>query len=136
MAEPRIETIAQLAGFAAERFAEHPALRYKRDGEWQERSFAEVGETVRQLAAGLVGLGIEPGDRVCILANTRPEWTYLAFAIWSAGAVVRPDLPHELARGVRMGGGQLGGGGGGGEDAGQLAKIAAASGCPRCGPCW
>ena len=44
----------------------------------------------QEIALGLIELGVEPGDRVCILANTRPEWTYADFAATSAGAVVVP----------------------------------------------
>jgi len=42
---------------------------------------------VRELALGLVDLGIEPGDRVSILSHTRPEWTYACFATFAAGAI-------------------------------------------------
>src|SRR4051812_33126532 len=38
-------------------------------------SYAQLGAGARQIAAGLAHLGIEPGDRVAILAATRPEWT-------------------------------------------------------------
>ena len=55
-------------------------------GSWVKRSYAEVGETVRELSLGLIDLGIERGDKVSILANTRPEWTYFDFAALSAGA--------------------------------------------------
>ena len=55
-----------------------------------KRTYAEVGETVRELSLGLIDLGIERGDKVAILANTRPEWTYFDFAALSAGATVVP----------------------------------------------
>ena len=45
---------------------------------------------MREIALGLIDLGIQPGDRVCILAGTRPEWTYADLAITAAGAVVVP----------------------------------------------
>ena len=48
---------------------------------------------VAEIGLGLIDLGIQPGDRVCLLANTRPEWTYADFAISSAGAVVVPIYP-------------------------------------------
>jgi long-chain acyl-CoA synthetase len=62
-----------------------------KDGEaWVKRSFVEVEETVRTLALGLVDLGVERGDKVSILGNTRPEWTYFDFAALSIGATVVP----------------------------------------------
>ncbi len=83
-------TIADLLPRAAELYGDAPAIRYK-DGEgWVSRSFREVEETVLPLALGLVNLGVEKGDKVSILGNTRPEWTYLDFAALSIGAVVVP----------------------------------------------
>ena len=44
----------------------------------------------QDLSLGLIDLGIEKGDKVSILANTRPEWTYVDFAALTAGATVVP----------------------------------------------
>ena len=65
---------------------------YKPDGaaSWAAKSYAEVGEIVERLSLGLMDLGIEKGDKVSILANTRPEWTYFDFAALTAGATVVP----------------------------------------------
>ena len=87
------ETVAGLARQAAERYGDAPSLRFKRDGAWQELTFAQVADAVDELALGLVDLGIAPGDRVCVLANTRPEWTQAALAISAAGAVIVPIYP-------------------------------------------
>ncbi len=84
-------TVADLLPLAAERYGDAPAVMWKEpSGEWASRSYAEVGETVAELALGLIDLGIEKGDKVSILANTRPEWTYVDFAALSAGATVVP----------------------------------------------
>jgi len=87
------KTIADLMACAAEQFADRTALRHKVDGEWREVTFAEVGEIVREIGLGLIDVGIAPGERVSLLCNTRPEWTYCDFAITSAGAVVVPIYP-------------------------------------------
>jgi long-chain acyl-CoA synthetase len=85
------KTCADLAPLAAKRHADLPAVTYKdAAGQWVSRTYAEVGEIVRRLALGLIELGIEKGDKVSILANTRPEWTYFDFAALSVGAVVVP----------------------------------------------
>src|ERR1700727_4038553 len=83
-------TIADLIPCAAAAHGENPGIRYKRDGAWHDVSYAQLADTVQELALGLIDLGIEPGDRVCILANTRPEWSYADMAATSAGAVVVP----------------------------------------------
>ena len=86
-------TIADLLPRAAEKHADKTAVRYKRDGEWHDLSYRQVGEIVREIGLGLIALGIEPGDRVCILSQTRPEWTYCDFAVAAAGGVVVPIYP-------------------------------------------
>jgi long-chain acyl-CoA synthetase len=85
------KTCADLMPLAAERHAELPAVTYKDEsGQWVSHTYREVGEIVRKLALGLIELGIEKGDKVSILANTRPEWTYFDFAALSVGATVVP----------------------------------------------
>ena len=86
-------TVSALPGSAAERFSSRVAARYRDGGEWKEQSYGQVGKAIDELALGLIELGIEPGDRVCILANTRLEWTLASYAISAAGAVVVPVYP-------------------------------------------
>jgi long-chain acyl-CoA synthetase len=87
------KTIADLLARAAERYGDSTAIRAKRDGEWHDISYAEVGETVSEIGRGLIAAGIQPGERVSILCNTRPEWTYADFGISAAGGVVVPIYP-------------------------------------------
>jgi long-chain acyl-CoA synthetase len=84
------QTVADLLPRAAEMYGAKTAVRFKEGDQWLSRSFTEVAEIVRPLAFGLVTLGIEKGDRVAILGNTRPEWTYFDFAALSIGATVVP----------------------------------------------
>ena len=118
-------TMADLIALATARQGGKPALKHKVDDEWVEVSYRQLEGTVRELALGLVDLGIEPGDRVSILSHTRPEWTYACFATFAAGAIVvsvyqtnSPEechyvLHHSEARAVFV------------EDAEQLAKVRA-----------
>ena len=82
--------IADLLQRAAAAYGDRPAVTYREDGAWTTRSYASVGETVRELSKGLMALGVGKGDKVSILGHTRPEWTYYDFAALSAGAVVVP----------------------------------------------
>jgi long-chain acyl-CoA synthetase len=86
-------TIADLCAKAAEQFGDHVAVKHKVDGAWQDVTFAQVGEVVREIGLGLIALGLQPGERVAILANTRPEWAYASFAVSAAGGVVVPIYP-------------------------------------------
>jgi long-chain acyl-CoA synthetase len=83
-------TIADLISRSASEHPDHIAVRYKQDGTWRDVSYKQVADIVEEIGLGLIDLGIEAGERVCILANTRPEWSYADMAITSVGAVVVP----------------------------------------------
>jgi long-chain acyl-CoA synthetase len=84
------KTLADLLPKAAEQYGTHVAVRYKEGDQWIGKTFDEIREIIRPLAFGLVTLGVEKGNRVAILGNTRPEWTYFDFAALSIGATVVP----------------------------------------------
>jgi long-chain acyl-CoA synthetase len=84
------QTIAGLIPRAARERAGDVAMRYKRDGGWHDVTYTQLADVVQEIGLGLIDLGIEPGERFCILANTRPEWSYVDLAASSAGTVVVP----------------------------------------------
>jgi long-chain acyl-CoA synthetase len=94
-------TLADLLPRSAELYGSRPAVRYKDGDAWVDRSFDQVLEIATKLAKGLIALGIEKGDRVSILGNTRPEWTYFDYAALMTGATVVPiyqtNSPEECA---------------------------------------
>ena len=84
-------TLAGLFPAAVAKHGPKRAVLYKDESDqWVSKTYAEVGEIVRGLSLGLIDLGIEKGDKVAILSNTRPEWSYFDFAALSAGATVVP----------------------------------------------
>jgi long-chain acyl-CoA synthetase len=74
----------------AERYPHRTAVLRKIGASWQDVTSAQLLDEVRAVAGGLCAAGIQPGDRVGLLARTRYEWTVLDFAIWFAGAVTVP----------------------------------------------
>src|SRR3954447_23914511 len=82
------KTIAYLLPLAVRRYADKPAQRHKSGDQWVDSSYTELGEAVKEVALGLMDLGIEPGDKVSILAHTRPEWTQACFGILTAGGTL------------------------------------------------
>jgi long-chain acyl-CoA synthetase len=75
---------------------EAPALRHKRDGQWQDLSWAQLRERQLALTAALVARGVRPGDRVSILCNTRAEWLLMDLGIMGAGAITVPIYPSSV----------------------------------------
>ncbi|MCK2142893.1 AMP-binding protein [Streptomyces albidoflavus] len=66
-------------------------------GRWRDLSAADFAADVLALAKGLVATGLEPGDRLAIMARTTYEWTLLDFAAWAAGLVTVPVYPTSSA---------------------------------------
>lgn len=85
-------TLAELWLGAAARRPGAVALRQPGDAE-RTFTYAELGAAAREIAAGLAALGIEPGDRVALLAATRAEWTLCDAGVACAGAVLVPLYP-------------------------------------------
>jgi long-chain acyl-CoA synthetase len=67
---------------------------------WTDVTTVEFLSEVRRTAKGLVAEGIQPGDRVALLARTRYEWTLLDYAIWCCGAVTVPVYETSSAEQV------------------------------------
>lgn len=92
-------TMADLLGRAASLHGASTAALHKVGHAWVETSYAQLEQTVAEMALGLVDLGVEPGDRVAILSNTRLEWTQANCAIASAGAtsvaIYQTNSPEE-----------------------------------------
>jgi long-chain acyl-CoA synthetase len=94
-----VKTMAGLAAVAADKFAGRPALRHKVGDAWVDVDYSDLGVAVSEVARGLIDLGIGRGDRVSILGNTRPEWTYANLGILAAGAasvsIYQTNSPEE-----------------------------------------
>ena len=67
-------------------------------GEWKPISTMDFGYTVRALSLGLNALGIQPGDRVAILSENRPEWAMADYAILCAGGLLGPRSTRHSPR--------------------------------------
>src|SRR4051794_19493803 len=92
-------TMADLAAIAASSYGDAPALKHKVGDKWVATSYGELGATVSEVARGLIDLGIARGDRVAILAHTRPEWTHANLGILASGAasvsIYQTNSPEE-----------------------------------------
>ena len=79
-------------------------LRREGPGKWSSVSARDFSFTVRALSLGLNALGMQPGDRVAILSENRPEWAMADYAIVCGGALSVPiyatlpaeQIPHLL----------------------------------------
>ena len=73
----------------------------RREGEdWTPVTFRAFRDQVAAVARGLVAAGLEPGDRVGLIARTRYEWTLLDYALWTAGCATLPIYETSSAEQV------------------------------------
>ena len=82
---------------AAEK-GEAPFLWAKRGGAWQATSWAEAARQVASLATALKSIGLQPGDRVMLVSENRPEWCISDLAIMAAGCITVPTYTTNTER--------------------------------------
>jgi len=82
---------------SASRHAALPATRVAEGEGWKVRTYGALAADVRRLAARLIDLGLEPGDRVAIFSPNLPEWTLTDLACASAGLVSVPVYDTSTA---------------------------------------
>jgi long-chain acyl-CoA synthetase len=80
-----------------EKSADREAFRYPVGEHWESVTWREAGEKVSRLAAGLVALGIEPGQRAGIASGTRYEWIVSDLAIMCAGGATTTVYPSTMS---------------------------------------
>jgi long-chain acyl-CoA synthetase len=116
-------TVVDIWHNVSKAFSDKPLFRHATPEGWKDLSYAEVDTITRELAAGLLAMGVGPGERVCIAASTRFEWMLSDIAIARAGAASVPIyaslLPDVCQFIVRDSGARVAIV----EDAGQLEKL-------------
>jgi long-chain acyl-CoA synthetase len=77
------------------------ALRRKEFGIWNRITWDEYGKMVRKTSAGMIRTGLQPGDRVAILGDNRPEWLVCHMATMAIGCVTcgvySTNAPEQVA---------------------------------------
>jgi len=73
-----------------EKYGDRTYLKVKGKGGYRDVSWKQVFRQVSGVAGGLLKMGIEPGHKVAILSENRPEWAYTDLGCLSIGAV---DVP-------------------------------------------
>ena len=74
-------------------FADHPYLREKVDGKWTAITQAETRETAYRIGAGLMSLGLQKGDKIALLSESRAMWVLAELGALYAGAT---DVPLSV----------------------------------------
>lgn len=94
------DTIPKLIIRNYEKWSQRAAMCMKNFGVWRRYSWTEYYEKVKYFSLGLISLGLEPGDVVCIIGDNEPEWFWGEFATQAAGGIVTgifvDSIPSEV----------------------------------------
>ncbi|MFF2325770.1 MULTISPECIES: AMP-dependent synthetase/ligase [unclassified Streptomyces] len=74
-----------------------PAATGEGPDDWKSLSWAQAAERVYAIAAGLIGLGVRPEERVALAASTRVEWILADLGVMCAGAATTTVYPSTKA---------------------------------------
>jgi long-chain acyl-CoA synthetase len=85
-----MKTIIDLLANSAEKFGDNPYLLEKKTDRYESITYKETKELSYVTAAGLIALGLEKGDRVALLSESRTDWVISELGILHAGAICVP----------------------------------------------
>ena len=88
----------QIARLAAERPDRKALVEMGPDGGWVSISWSEYWRAVRNLAKGLISLGMQSGNSVALVGNNRCDWVISQMGISAATGVPRSDLCDQHHR--------------------------------------
>jgi len=80
-----------------QQLATHPAMMFKTAGEYQTITYQQLGDICLEIASALLELGLAHRDRVVILSNNRPEWTFADLGGILAGGITSAIYATNLA---------------------------------------
>ena len=96
------QTIPHYCFESFRRHNKRDALAHKIEGVWNYLNGLAVIERVKRVAMGLAALGVQPGDRVAIISENRPEWSFVDLAILSLRAVNVPIYTTQSVEQIRF----------------------------------
>jgi long-subunit acyl-CoA synthetase (AMP-forming) len=92
------QTLVDLIERSITLHASRPALGTKRGDGFAFITYAELGERIARMRAGLAQASVGPGDRVALIADNREEWVVVAAATYGLGAQLVPMYQAQLPR--------------------------------------
>ena len=87
------QTLPSLLWRNAQRWPHRPAWRHKYLGIWQTLTWSVFAARTRGIALGLAAHGFEPGDRLAVLGDNRPDLYAALLAVQAIGGVGVPLDP-------------------------------------------
>ncbi len=85
--DPALDTLPKNFLARVREMGNRVAMRKKRFGIWQEYTWNDSFQHVRDFSLGLVALGLQRGEKISIIGENDPEFYWAEIAAWSAGGI-------------------------------------------------
>ena len=85
-----MNSIIDLLENSVRKYGDNTYILEKKTDQYEGITYTETQEQVHQVAAGLLSLGINKGDRIALLSESRTDWVISELGILHAGAVSVP----------------------------------------------
>ena len=100
-AEVAGQTVASVFAETVGRDPDHTALRERQGDGWAELTWADYADRACRISAGLIDLGVQPGDRVVLMMRNRTDFHLVDVAALLAGAtpisIYNSSAPDQVA---------------------------------------
>ena len=96
-----VTTINKLFANTIQTYPREDLMLFKKEGQYVPVSTEEFGNKVKYFSLGLKELGLNPGDKLVILSETRPEWVMSDIANLCAGGVTVPIYPTLIPEQIK-----------------------------------
>lgn len=97
----KYDTFPKILAYNAENFGSEIAMREKEFGIWNEMTWSDYQQSVKEISLGLVALGIKPGDVLGMIGDNRPEWVHFEVAAHAIKAmslgIYQDSMNEEVA---------------------------------------
>ena len=87
---PHLDTLTDILAKSADMYGDKAAMQMEREGEWVRYSYKDVRDLAGHMGWQWRSGGLQPGDRVLLFSENKPEWGIACFAGMVAGAVIVP----------------------------------------------
>ncbi len=95
-----VDTIPKLVRNNYDRWADLTAMCMKKFGKWEKFKWRDYYAMAQDFSLGMVSLGLQKGDVVCIVGDNEPEWFWGEFAVQAAGGIATgifvDSIPSEV----------------------------------------
>jgi len=96
------QSLTRMIRESAEKYPDSAALNFRKNDSWESISYGQMVKMIDSAGLQLRASGIEPGDRVAVFSQNRPEWAIADLAVQSAGGVTVPIYATNTPEQVRF----------------------------------